>query len=93
VGSPGGGRGRALAAERAGQDTLARQEWAALANDAPAPTAVERAESALRRAQWLQRGGELSAAAAAAQAALVDLATQHPQSPRLQLARQLAALR
>ncbi len=56
-----------------------------------APSRVDRAESALRRAQVLAAAGRGSDAVLAAQAALEDLQAQHPSSPRLALARRLAA--
>jgi hypothetical protein len=56
-----------------------------------APSAVELAESKLRRAQLFKTLGQLAESQAAAKQALADLAGQHPNSPRLGLARQLAA--
>lgn len=57
---------------------------------APFPTPVERAESSLRRAEVLSALGRHAEAVSAARAALADLAGQHPASPRLARARQLA---
>jgi hypothetical protein len=57
----------------------------------PAPSAVERAESQLRRAQLFKVVGQSVESQTAAKQALVDLAGQHPNSPRLLLAKQLAA--
>jgi len=56
----------------------------------PPPLPVARAESALRRAEVLAALGRPADALAAGRAALADLADQHPASPRLVRARQLA---
>ena len=54
------------------------------------PSGVERAESALRRAEVMAMLGRTHDAASLASTALVDLIGQHPQSPRLAQARRLA---
>lgn len=56
------------------------------------PTPVERADSGLRRADVLSALGRRAEAVSAARAALPDLSDQHPESPRLARARQLAGL-
>ncbi len=81
----------ALAAARAGDAAMAAQRLArAEAVTAAAPSAVERADSALRRAETLALLGRAADAKAAAQAALADLGRQHAASPRLAQARRLA---
>ncbi len=81
----------ALAAARRG-DVAAVQAELARSPSMPAPFAVARAESQLRRAEAWQRVGRPAEAASAARAALTDLQAQHPDSPRLRQARELAAL-
>jgi len=81
----------ALAAARAGDVGSARREIAALDPAIGSPAAVDRAESALRQAEVWQLAGDAARARAAATAALADLQGQHPDSPRLTLARRLAA--
>jgi serine/threonine-protein kinase len=81
----------ALAAVRGGDVGLAAQRLArAEVVTALAPSAVERAESALRRAEVLALLGRAPQARAAAQAALADLGNQHADSPRLAQAMRLA---
>jgi hypothetical protein len=81
----------ALAAARLG-DRAAAAAWLARADGLGAafPSAVERADSALRRAQVLAALGRAAEARAAAQSALPDLQGQSPASPRPALARRLA---
>jgi serine/threonine-protein kinase len=83
----------ALAAARSGDAATAQRELTALesAPRPPAPSAVERAESALRRAQAWQATGAGEQAIAAARAALTDLTGQHEHSPRMPAALHLAA--
>ncbi len=81
----------AQAAQRQGDAAAAATLLArAAAVAAAAPSAVERAESALRQAEVLMAIGRVSEARAAARAALPDLADQHPDSARLAAARRLA---
>jgi serine/threonine protein kinase len=84
----------ALAAARLGNMAEAERALASAETTTSAlfPTTVERAESNLRRAEVLGALGRRSEAASAARAALADLAGQHPGSPRLAQARQLAGL-
>ena len=84
----------ALAAARLG-DTADAARSLALA-DAPTVTGapasrVERAESLLRRAEVLAAVGRRDESVAAARAASADLEGQAPSSPRLEMARRLAA--
>ncbi len=85
----------ALASARLG-DTQAAAKALAHA-DAMAPSLayasrVERADSALRRAEILAALGRTADGVAAARAALADLAGQHADSPRLARARRLAGV-
>jgi serine/threonine protein kinase len=84
----------ALAAARLGNMAEAERALASAQNAKLAlfPTSVERADSSLRRAEVLSALGRSAEAASAARAALTDLAGQHPGSPRLARARQLAGL-
>lgn len=82
----------ALAAARGG-DAVAVQRELAVGAKQPAPHPVARAESLLRRAEAWRLIGRSDQAAAAASAALQELRHQHPDSPRLREAVQLAALR
>ena len=84
----------ALAAARLGDKTDAAGALA-LADAAPPPpfpSLVERAESSLRRAEVLSALGRSADAMSAGRAALADLTTQHPESPRLPQARRFAGL-
>lgn len=81
----------ALAAARGGDAVAAARHLALAASDTVAPpSAVEGAESALRRAETLALLGRADEARQAARAALPALAGQHPASPRLVQARRLA---
>ncbi|MEO6277228.1 serine/threonine-protein kinase [Roseateles sp.] len=84
----------ALAAARLGNRAEAERALASAetAKLALFPTPVERAESSLRRAEVLSALGHRAEAVSAARAALADLTGQHPRSPRLAQARQLADL-
>jgi serine/threonine-protein kinase len=75
----------ALAAARLGDkaDAARALAMAEAASSAPFPSAVERAESSLRRAEVLSALGRDAQSVSAARAALADLAGQHPGSPRL----------
>ncbi|MCE4556680.1 serine/threonine-protein kinase [Roseateles cellulosilyticus] len=83
----------ALAAARAGDSRGAGQALDHLARleEPPYPSAAERADVELRRAQALALLGRAAEAAAIARAVLPGLQTQHAQSPRLALARRLSA--
>jgi hypothetical protein len=76
------------AATGAGELAAAESELAKIA----APSPVEEAESALRRARVLEAAGRKAESSASARKALELLAGQHPGSPRLAEARRLAAL-
>jgi serine/threonine-protein kinase len=83
----------ALAAARQGDSAAAARVLAQADGVQPAPpfaSPVERAESALRRADVLTALGRSDDARAAGRAALADLAAQHPDSPRLASARRFA---
>jgi hypothetical protein len=85
----------ALAAARLGDKTAATGALG-LADAASPPTfpsLVERAESSLRRAEVLAALGRSADAASTGRAALADLATQHPDSPRLAQARRFAGVK
>jgi serine/threonine protein kinase len=85
----------ALAVARQGDRAGAAAALALGDSASPAPpfaSPVERADSRLRRAEVLAGLGRADAAATAARAALADLATQHPDSPRLRDARRLAGV-
>ena len=81
----------ALAAARSGDATAALRELEA-GYRRPAAHPVARAESLLRRAEAWKLAGRPDRAAAAARDALPLLQHQHPDSPRLRQARELAAL-
>jgi len=83
----------ALATARAGDRDGAARLLARLAQAKPPPfpSAVERAQCELYRAQALAETGQGAAAAEVARAALPDLAGQNPSSPRLALAKRLIA--
>ncbi len=82
----------ALAAARGGDREIAQQRLAALGGqDAPPfPSAAERADCELRRAEALALLGRGDEARAIARGMLPQLNAQHSQSPRLALARRLA---
>jgi serine/threonine-protein kinase len=82
----------ALAAARAGDRAAASALLARIEQQPmpPFPSAAERADCELRRAQALRESGRNDEAAGIARGLLAGLATQHPQSPRLAQARQLA---
>jgi len=84
----------AVAAARLGNIAEAARTLATAetASSAPFSTPLERAESGLRRAEVFNALGRSAQAVSAARAALVDLADQHADSPRLLRARQLAGL-
>ena len=84
----------ALAAIRAGDAATGAALLARIAQKAMPPfaSAAERADCELRQAQALPESGSTEQAAGIAHGLLGDLSTQHPQSPRLALARQLAGL-
>ncbi|MBC7666686.1 MAG: hypothetical protein H7276_23345 [Caulobacter sp.] len=85
----------ALAVARQGDRAGAAAALALGDSASPAPpfaSPVERADSRLRRAEVLAALGRADAAATAARPALADLATQHPDSPRLRDARRLAGV-
>jgi tetratricopeptide (TPR) repeat protein/predicted Ser/Thr protein kinase len=84
----------AVAAARLGNVAEAMRALAdsQTASLAPFPSLVERAESGLRQSEVLNALGRHAEAASTARAALSDLAGQHPDSPRLVRARQLAGL-
>ena len=83
----------ALATARAGDRDGAARLLARLAQAKPPPfpSAAERAQCELYRAQALAETGQRAAAAEVARAALPDLAGQNPSSPRLALAKRLIA--
>jgi tetratricopeptide (TPR) repeat protein len=83
----------ALAAARRGDAVTALREAEPVDDPTPpaAPSAVARAESALRRAEVLRAAGQDARAVALASAALADLHGQHPDSPRVAAAQRLGA--
>jgi serine/threonine-protein kinase len=82
----------ALAAVRRGDRALAARLLDRMsAADPPFPSAVERADCELRRAETLVALGRLQEGATVARAVLGDLSAQNPASPRLALARRLSA--
>ncbi|HEV6967930.1 serine/threonine-protein kinase [Roseateles sp.] len=84
----------ALAAARAGDSKAASQALAVIAPlpRPPFPSAAERADTELRRAEALRLLGRAEEAAAITREVLPTLRAQDPLSPRLALARRLGAL-
>lgn len=82
----------ALAAARSNNRSEATRLLAGLAKAAPVfPSAAERADCELRRAQALVALGRIEEAASIARVTLATLEGQHPESPRTALAKRLAA--
>jgi serine/threonine-protein kinase len=83
----------ALAAARLGDKATAERalDRAPASQSVAYPSRVERAEALLRRAETLASIGRSAEAASTARTAMADLASQHPDSPRLAAARRLAA--
>jgi len=84
----------ALAAAQVGDPATAGRALARAAQlpTPPFPSAAERADTELRRAEALRLLGHAAEAAAIARNLLPGLQTQHPLSPRLALARRLSSL-